>query len=115
MGRANPIWGAPRIHGELLKLGIKFSQASVAKYMLRQNIPQQSRATTRFGRLLHGPHGLVRDYSPDARQVHSVGEVVAFPEVFSKDCLANAFAVQPRRILCYRRSNLTRRKKMSAK
>jgi len=31
---ANPLWGAPRIHGELLKLGIKISQATVAKYML---------------------------------------------------------------------------------
>src|SRR5215469_115300 len=32
---ANPLWGAPRIHGELLKLGIKVSQATVAKYMPR--------------------------------------------------------------------------------
>jgi putative transposase len=31
MSQANPLWGAPRIHGELLKLGIKVSQASVAK------------------------------------------------------------------------------------
>jgi hypothetical protein len=31
---ANPLWGAPRIHGELLKLGIKISQATVAKYMV---------------------------------------------------------------------------------
>jgi putative transposase len=35
MSRDNPLWGAPRIHGELLKLGIKISQASVAKYMVR--------------------------------------------------------------------------------
>ena len=33
---ANPLWGAPRIHGELLKLGIQVSQATVAKYMLRR-------------------------------------------------------------------------------
>jgi len=33
---ANPLWGAPRIHGELLKLGIEISQATVAKYMLRR-------------------------------------------------------------------------------
>jgi hypothetical protein len=33
---ANPLWGAPRIHGELLKLGIEVSQATVAKYMLRR-------------------------------------------------------------------------------
>src|SRR5262245_30578463 len=33
MSEANPLWGAPRIHGELLKLGITVSQATVAKYM----------------------------------------------------------------------------------
>ncbi len=33
MSRDNPLWGAPRIHGELLKLGIDVSQATVSKYM----------------------------------------------------------------------------------
>jgi transposase InsO family protein len=33
MSLANPLWGAPRIHGELLKLGIKVSQATVGRYM----------------------------------------------------------------------------------
>ena len=36
MNTANPFWGAPRIHGELLKLGIEISQATVAKYMVRR-------------------------------------------------------------------------------
>jgi len=36
MSLANPLWGAPRIHGELLKLGIKRSQATLAKYMVGQ-------------------------------------------------------------------------------
>src|SRR5712671_3097133 len=36
MSAANPLWGAPRIHGELLKLGIEISQATVAKYMGRR-------------------------------------------------------------------------------
>jgi hypothetical protein len=36
MNSANPLWGAPRIHGELLKLGINVSQATVAKYMVRR-------------------------------------------------------------------------------
>ncbi len=35
MSLANPLWGAPRIHGELLKLGIDVGQTSVAKYMAR--------------------------------------------------------------------------------
>jgi len=39
MSMANPLWGAPRIHGELLKLGIEVSQATVAKYMVRQRKP----------------------------------------------------------------------------
>src|SRR5262249_40871452 len=39
MSRDNPIWGAPRIHGEVLKLGITISQASVAKYMVRHPKP----------------------------------------------------------------------------
>jgi hypothetical protein len=32
-------WGAPRIHNELLKLGIKISEASVSKYMIRHRKP----------------------------------------------------------------------------
>jgi transposase InsO family protein len=39
MSLANPRWGAPRIHGELLKLGIQVSQATVAKYMVRHRKP----------------------------------------------------------------------------
>ena len=39
MAQANPRWGAPRIHGELLKLGIDVCQATVAKYMMRQRQP----------------------------------------------------------------------------
>jgi len=39
MSTANPLWGASRIHGELLKLGIQLSQATVAKYMVRSEEP----------------------------------------------------------------------------
>ncbi len=39
MSRENPLWGAPRIHGELLKLGIEVSEASVSKYMTRHRKP----------------------------------------------------------------------------
>jgi integrase-like protein len=39
MSLANPLWGAPRIHGELLKLGIDIGQTSVAKYMARCRKP----------------------------------------------------------------------------
>jgi transposase InsO family protein len=36
---ANPLWGAPRIHGELLKLGIDVSQSTVANYMAQRRHP----------------------------------------------------------------------------
>ena len=36
----NPLWGAPRIHGELLKLGIDIAQSTVAKYMSRRHGPR---------------------------------------------------------------------------
>ena len=39
MSIANPLWGAPRIHGELLKLGIDIGQTSVAKYRARRRGP----------------------------------------------------------------------------
>ncbi len=39
MAPANPLWGAPRIHGELLKLGFTISQRSVARLMLRRRGP----------------------------------------------------------------------------
>ena len=39
MSVANPLWGAPRIHGELLKLGIDVGQTTVAKYMAKRRRP----------------------------------------------------------------------------
>ena len=65
MCRENPGWGAPRIHGELLKLGIDIGESSVSKYMARGcKPPSQTWRTflenhvtqTGFRRLLHCPH-----------------------------------------------------------
>ena len=39
MSPENPLWGAPRIHGELLKLGFEVAQSSVAKYMVKRRGP----------------------------------------------------------------------------
>jgi transposase InsO family protein len=39
MSVENPLWGAPRIHGELLKLGFEVAQSSVAKYMVKRRRP----------------------------------------------------------------------------
>ena len=39
MSRENPLWGAPRIHGELLKLGFELAESMVSKYMIRRRRP----------------------------------------------------------------------------
>src|SRR5258705_9550274 len=46
MSMENPLWGAPRIHGELLKLGFEVAQSSVAKHMVkRRGSPTHGRGT----------------------------------------------------------------------
>ena len=47
MQAANPLWGAPRIHGELRKLGIEIAQTTVAKYLTRYRHPGPSSQTWR--------------------------------------------------------------------
>jgi putative transposase len=65
MCRENPSWGAPRIHGEPLKLGIDIGESSVSKYMMRRReppsqtwrtIPGESRQADGLYRLLHRAH-----------------------------------------------------------
>ena len=54
MSRANPLWGAPRIHGELLKLAIDIGQTSVAKYMVRFRKPPSQGWKTFLRNHAHG-------------------------------------------------------------
>src|SRR5260370_23373699 len=39
MSRENPLWGAPRIHGELLKLGFEVAESTDSKYMIQLRRP----------------------------------------------------------------------------
>ena len=48
MSRANPLWGAPRIHGELLKLGIAVARRTVNQYIIRQPRPSGRQTWTSF-------------------------------------------------------------------
>ena len=61
MSIENPLWGAPRIHGELLKLGFEVAQSSVAKYMVKRWTAKSGvghlPAKPRVG---HCRHGFVR-------------------------------------------------------
>ena len=54
MSIENPLWGAPRIHGELLKLGFDVAQSSVAKYMVKRNGPSSQ-----------GWRTFLRNHAPD--------------------------------------------------
>src|SRR5437762_13617643 len=54
MSEENPLWGAPRIHGELLKLGFEVAQSSVAKYMVKRCGPPSQGWCT-----------FVRNHAPD--------------------------------------------------
>jgi len=54
MSIENPLWGAPRIHGELLKLGFDVAQSSVAKYMVKRRGPPSQ-----------GWHTFLRNHAPD--------------------------------------------------
>jgi putative transposase len=49
MSRDNSLWGAPRIHGELLKLSIDIGEISVSKYMVRRRRPPSQTWRTFLG------------------------------------------------------------------
>src|SRR5882757_9077633 len=54
ISRENPLWGAPRIQGELLKLSIEIAQSTVAKYMVRRRGPPSQGWKTFLGN--HAPN-----------------------------------------------------------
>src|SRR3954462_7009367 len=66
MSLASPLWGAPRIHGELLKLGIDVGQTSVAKYMARRRPPPSQGWKTCRRNHAEGSEGFAT--SPDSRR-----------------------------------------------
>jgi transposase InsO family protein len=61
MSRANPLWGAPRIHGELLKFGLTVSQATVSKYVVRPRRRPPSQAWRTFLKN-HAPDLIALDF-----------------------------------------------------
>src|SRR2546426_9885945 len=65
MAQANPLWGAPRIHGELQMLGIDVAERTVSRLVPKRrstavadvaHVPDQSRPGPRLHRFLHGSH-----------------------------------------------------------
>jgi hypothetical protein len=58
MSAENPLWGAPRIHGELLKLGFEVAQSSVAKYKVKRSGPPSQ-----------GWRTFLRNHAPDVAAI----------------------------------------------
>jgi hypothetical protein len=58
MNRENPLWGAPRIHGELLKLGLDIGEISVSKYMVRRRNPPSQTWRTFLANHVNDPGSL---------------------------------------------------------
>ena len=65
---ANPLWGAPRIHGELLKLGIEIGQTTVAKYMARRGARHRRAGERSLAIMLRGSQ---RSICLSCRRYHS--------------------------------------------
>jgi hypothetical protein len=60
MANANPLWGAPRIHGELLKLGIEISERTVSNLMPSRLTTPPSQTWRTFFKESHEEHGFNR-------------------------------------------------------
>ena len=58
INKENPLWGAPRIHGELLKLGFEVAQSTVAKYMVKRRGPPSQ-----------GWRTFLRNHAPDVAAI----------------------------------------------
>jgi hypothetical protein len=66
MSIENPLWGAPRLHGELLKLGFEVAQSSVAKYMVKRRGPPSQ-----------GWRTFLRNHAPDVAAM----DLFVFPTI----------------------------------
>jgi hypothetical protein len=104
MSRANPTWGAPRIHGELLKLGMNIGETSVSKYLVRHRKPpsqtwrtflcQRRFKTTAFPPVLQLRKGHRRGGGTDSTTVSKFfasGRTVRQPPIWSNgvDAIVN--------------------------
>jgi hypothetical protein len=88
MSLANRLWGAPRIHGELLKLGIEVAQSTVAKYMAKSGRGRSQTWKTFLRQILAAYAGYYNELrthlsldkdSPAHRPIHRYGQIAAWP------------------------------------
>jgi hypothetical protein len=85
MARVNLLWGAPRIHGGLLKLGFTVSEATVSRYLRRLPRPRSQRwATFICNHLLLGSAGV--DPGPEYKQHLGGGHIDQIAPVPASEC-----------------------------
>jgi hypothetical protein len=99
MSIANPLWGAPRIHGELLKLGIDVGQTTVAKYMARGREPpsQGWKTFLRNPCRRHCIDGFVRSADNLVSAVVWISDLATFPP---RACVAGCDRTPERPLDC---------------
>ena len=77
MSFENPLWGAPHIHGELLKLGFDIAQSTVSKYM----VPRRGRPSQTWKTFLHnhadGIASMLGKDAPNRRPIERFADIVA--------------------------------------
>ena len=73
MSRENPLWGAPRIHGELLKLGFEIAESTVSTYMIRHRGPSSQTYRTNGASVLMAmvPRGLHELHRPSRAETNT--------------------------------------------
>ena len=80
----NPLWGAPRIHGELLKLGFEVAQSIVAKYMDKRRGPPSQ-----------GWHTFLRNHAPGIAAMDLfVVPTIGFNLLYALVIIRLAFAIR---------------------
>jgi hypothetical protein len=94
MSMENPLWGAPRIHGELLKLGFEVAQSSVAKYMVKRRGPPSQ-----------GWRTFLRNHAPDIAAM----DLFVVPTIGFDLLYAFVIVRLDRRVLVWINVKLTRR------
>ena len=80
MASANPTWGAPRIHGELLMLGIQLSESTVSKYLPRGRKPPSQGWRTFLTNHLH--EAIAVDFAVVPTVTFDVGRACCFEACF---------------------------------
>ena len=80
--RENPMWGAPRIHGELLKLGIEIGETCVGKYMVRRRKPPSQTWHCSWRTMstdTHGSHLLHEVFAEDSISIRATDSMAQNP------------------------------------